>query len=173
MLVEYSLNETLARRSKYLQYSVLTNAARLGRTTCLQNVLTGPSVTRLTQIGLDCLPLVERVVTFTERVSSFLRVERGVAFVDGGEVERGPGDTTRELQHRGYIRQWKKQTRLVPQTVTLITLNNDYLNKTNQLDLIINCRLSKSIAVFVDVSVVLVMQGNFVMNRTLMMLMRK
>lgn len=66
-----------------------------------------------------------------------------------------------------------KQTRLVPQAVTLITLNNDYLNKTNQLDLIINCRLSKSIAVFVDVSVVLVMQGNFVMNRTLMMLMRK
>lgn len=97
MLVEYSLNETLARRSKYLQYSVLTNAARLGRTTCLQNVLTGPSVTRLTQIGLDCLPLVERVVTFTERVSSFLRVERGVAFVDGGEVERGPGDTFKFL----------------------------------------------------------------------------
>lgn len=57
--------------------------------------------------------------------------------------------------------------------MTLITLNNDYLNKTNQLDLIINCRLSKNIAVFVDVSVVLVMQGNFVMNRTLMMLMRK
>lgn len=43
--------------------------------------------------------------------------------------------------------------------VTPITLNNDYLNKTNQLDLIINCRLSKNIAVFVDVSVVLVMQG--------------
>lgn len=116
-------------------------------------------MTRLTQIDLDCLPLVERVVTFTERVSSFLRVERGVAFVDGGEVERGPGDTTRKLQHRGYIRQWKKQTRLVPQAVTPITLNNDYLNKTNQLDLIINCRLSKNIAVFVDVSVVLVMQG--------------
>lgn len=149
--------------------SVLTNAAWLGRTTRLQNVLTGPSVTRLTQIGLDCLPLVERVVTFTERVSSFLCVERGVAFVDGGEVERGPGNTTREVQHRGYIRQWKKQTRLL----TLITLNNDYLNTTIQLDLIISCRLSKSIAVFVDVSVVLVMQGYFVMNRTLMMLMRK
>lgn len=92
-----------------------------------------------------------------------------MAFVDGGEVERGPGNTTREVQHRGYIRQWKKQTRLL----TLITLNNDYLNTTIQFDLIINCRLSKSIAVFVDVSVVLVMQGYFVMNRTLMMLMRK
>lgn len=91
-----------------------------------------------------------------------------MAFVDGGEVERGPGNTTREV-HRGYIRQWKKQTRLL----TLITLNNDYLNTTIQLDLIISCRLSKSIAVFVDVSVVLVMQEYFVMNRTLMMLMRK
>lgn len=75
-------------------------------------------MTRLTQIGLDCLPLVEGVVTFTERVSSFLCMERGVAFVDGGEVERGPGDTTREVQHRGYIRQWKKQTRLLPHAVT-------------------------------------------------------
>lgn len=44
-----------------------------------------------------------------------------MAFVDGGEVERGPGDTTRELQHRGYIRQWKKQTRLVPQSHTYHT----------------------------------------------------
>lgn len=130
-------------------------------------------MTRLTQIGLDCLPLVERVVTFTERVSSFLRMERGVAFVDGGEVERGPGDTTREVQHRGYIRQWKKQTRLLPHAVTLITLNNDYLNTIKQLDLIINCRLSENIAVFVDVSVVLVMKGYFVMNRTLKLLMRK
>lgn len=55
----------------------------------------------------------------------------------------------------------KKQTRLLPHAVTLITLNEDYLN-TNLLDLIMNCRLSKSIAKFVDVSVVLVTQG-FVM----------
>lgn len=50
---------------------------------------------------------------------------------------------------------------------------NDYLNTRKQLDLIINCRLSENIAVFVDVSVVLVMKGYFVMNRTLKMLMRK